>query len=206
MGQHRKFVRACVALFVTAFLDCSRAAFAQAIVITIITPFTKTLDDNDGLINSIGAIFFTDMVTTNVIQLLDPVGHLKRHLFAPRAKTQDHMNLLMQGEEIELAERYTNMTKIFFLTLWYCSIYPGTFFMCSFALLINFFVDRFSLMVRQTFDVSMMLSVTLHRSPVDFRLFSMTRSERGSAHPHWALPSQNLVADTSYRWPLWQWP
>jgi hypothetical protein len=45
----------------------------------------------------------------------DPVGHLKRNLLAPRAKTQDHMNLIMQGQEIELAERYTNMTKMFIL-------------------------------------------------------------------------------------------
>ena len=56
------------------------------------------------------------------------------------------MNLFMQGQVFELAERYTNMTKILFLTLWYCSIYPGAFFMCAFALFINYFVDRFSLM------------------------------------------------------------
>lgn len=42
--------------------------------------------------------------------------------------------------------RYTNMTKILFLTLWYCSIYPGALFMCSFALAINYFTDGFSLM------------------------------------------------------------
>lgn len=56
------------------------------------------------------------------------------------------MNLLFQGQVVELAERYTNMTKILFLTLWYCAIFPGAFFLCSFALLLNYFVDRFSLM------------------------------------------------------------
>jgi hypothetical protein len=118
-----------------------------AIIITIITPFTKTIDNKDGLIRSIGAIFFADIVTTNAIQLLDPVGHFQRHFLAPRAATQDLMNLKMQGQEIELAERYTNMTKILFLTLWYSSIFPAAFFMCSFALFVNFFMDRFSLMV-----------------------------------------------------------
>lgn len=38
------------------------------------------------------------------------------------------------------------MTKFLFLCLWYCSIYPGAFFMCAFAFGIKYFVDRFSLM------------------------------------------------------------
>jgi hypothetical protein len=116
-----------------------------AVVITIITPFTSTLSDG-GLIDQIYALFIAEIVTTNAVQLLDPVGHFQRHFQAPREKTQDAMNLKMQGQVFELAERYTNMTKILFLTLWYCAIYPGAFFMCSFALLINYFVDRFSLM------------------------------------------------------------
>ena len=119
-----------------------------AIVITIITPFTSTLStaDNNGLITKIYAIFFAEIVTTNAIQLGDPVGHLKRHYLAPRANSQDAMNLNMAGEEFELAERYTNMTKIFFLAVWYAALYPGTLFLCSFTLLVNYFTDRFSLM------------------------------------------------------------
>lgn len=38
------------------------------------------------------------------------------------------------------------MTKILFLCVWYCSIYPGAFFMCSFSLFVKYFTDRFSLM------------------------------------------------------------
>ena len=82
----------------------------------------------------------------NVIQLSDPYGHFVRHFLAPRAKTQDEMNLQMKGLEVELAERYTNMTKIVFLAFWYSSIYPMGFFMASVALLINYFTDRHSLM------------------------------------------------------------
>jgi hypothetical protein len=117
-----------------------------AVVITIITPFTATLSLHKGLIPSIYAIFFADIVTTNVVQVLDPVGHFKRHFLAPRAATQDAMNLAMQGAEIQLAERYTNMTKILFLAVWYCSLFPATLFLCSFALGIIYLTDRFSLM------------------------------------------------------------
>ena len=40
------------------------------------------------------------------------MGHVSRHILAPRAATQDAMNLKMQGQVVELAERYTNMTKL----------------------------------------------------------------------------------------------
>lgn len=55
---------------------------------------------------------FSDIVTTNALQLLDPFGHIARHIQAPRAATQDAMNLLFQGSVYELAERYTDMTKV----------------------------------------------------------------------------------------------
>jgi hypothetical protein len=76
-----------------------------AIVITLITPFTDTLSLEGGLIPQIYVLFYAEIVTTNVMQLVDPVGHLKRHFLAPRAATQDAMNLNFQGEEFELAER-----------------------------------------------------------------------------------------------------
>ena len=37
------------------------------------------------------------------------------------------------------------MTKVLFLTLWYCPIYPAALFLCSFALVVGFYVDRISL-------------------------------------------------------------
>jgi diacylglycerol kinase len=64
-----------------------------AFVITVITPFTVTITNKGGLIPQIYAIFFAELVTTNVIQLLDPVGHLQRHYLAPRANTQDLVRL-----------------------------------------------------------------------------------------------------------------
>ena len=36
---------------------------------------------------------------TNTLQLADPSGFIKRHILAPRAKTQEAMNVLMQGGE-----------------------------------------------------------------------------------------------------------
>ena len=117
-----------------------------AIIITIITPFTNTLTPNPGLISQIAAQFFAEIVTTNVIQLTDVWGHIQRHILAPRAKTQDAMNRLFKGYDVELAERYTNMTKIMFLAFWYSSIFPGGLLFAAVAFTVNYYTDRFSLM------------------------------------------------------------
>ena len=55
------------------------------------------------------------------------------------------MNICFQGTEYELADRYTDCTKILFLTLFYCSIFPSSFFLCSISLALKYIVDRFSL-------------------------------------------------------------
>lgn len=151
------------------FKICFFRWVSTSVVISLITPFTSTLTNKSGLITQVYALFFADIVTTNALQLLDPFGHIARHYQAPRASTQDSMNLLFQGTVYELAERYTDMTKvneilfwfvpyltcshssyfmlkIMFLCLWYSAIFPGAFFLCSFSLLIKYYVDRFSLM------------------------------------------------------------
>jgi len=117
-----------------------------SIIITVITPFTHTLTPTQGLIAQIAAIFFAEIVTTNVVQLTDVWGHIQRHILAPRAKTQDAMNRLFKGYDVELAERYTNMTKIMFLAFWYSSIFPGGLLFAAVALTVGYYIDRFSLM------------------------------------------------------------
>ena len=74
------------------------------------------------------------------------MGHLNRHFLAPRASTQDSMNLLFQGTHYDIAERYTDMTKILFMCVVYSSIYPMTFFLSAMSLTLKYFVDRFTLM------------------------------------------------------------
>lgn len=118
-----------------------------AIVITIITPFTSTITAGpEHLLQSVYIIFFADLVTSNVLQLADPVSNFNRHILAPRARSQERMNLLMSGTEYSIAERYTNMSKTLFLTFYYCAIYPGAFFLCAITLFVSFYVDKFSLM------------------------------------------------------------
>lgn len=119
----------------------------SAVIILIITPYTSTtLGRNNDLLAGVYNVFFAEIVTSTILQLLDIGENVKRHIIAPRAKSQEAMNLNMRGSEIFLAERYTNMTKLVFLAIWHCPLYPGVLFMCAIALFVNFFTDRFSLM------------------------------------------------------------
>jgi len=117
-----------------------------AVIIFTATPFTHSLSDNDDdLIPSIYRIFFAELLTAPAIILSDPLGHFERHIMAPRyAKTQDDINSYMRGTIYEVAERYTTVTKLLFLAFFYAAMYPMGFFVCSLALCITYFADKFA--------------------------------------------------------------
>lgn len=113
----------------------------------IITPFSDTLSvGSTGMIPQVRALFITDMTVTNGIALLDPVGLFKHHIVAPRAKTQNAMNLAFQGTPYDLADCYTEMTRILLMSLFYSSIFPGAYFLCSMSLALKYFCGRYNLM------------------------------------------------------------
>ncbi len=59
-------------------------------------------------------IFFYQIVFAG-LPFLDLIQNLKRHVFAPRAKTQEDMNTLMGGKELDIAERYSvSIDRAFF--------------------------------------------------------------------------------------------
>ncbi|CAB9522978.1 protease [Seminavis robusta] len=117
-----------------------------SILLTIITPFTRTLNNDDGLIYLVYSQFLAEIVSANFLQLTDMWENFKRHCIAPRMPSQDGMNLQMKGYPMELAERYTNITKLVCLCVWYYSIFPAAFFLCSLSLYINIYVDKFAVM------------------------------------------------------------
>jgi len=120
------------------------------VLLALITPFQATLDPAEkslqGLLPAVSKLFWSQITVAPVLQILDIGGNIQRHILAPRAKTQVEMNMFMRGTPVNLAERFAQMIKFLFMTLWYCSVYPGVFFLGSLALIITYFVDRFSLM------------------------------------------------------------
>ena len=65
------------------------------------------MNGEEHLLAEIYKIFFSEIFITTALQFLDVPGNLARHIFAPRAKTQEEMNQNMRGSEVEIAERYT---------------------------------------------------------------------------------------------------
>ena len=90
-----------------------------AVLTTIITPFTDTIQDEASLINSISILFMLDLIRFPLLQLPDIIGNLRRHVFGPRAGSQRQMNLYFQGTDYDIGERYTEVTRILFLTFFY---------------------------------------------------------------------------------------
>jgi hypothetical protein len=113
-----------------------------AILIKLITPFTNTVTDGDKhLIKSIHALLWSELWLSPVLRLLDVTGNLKKHIIAPRSRTQEQMNMWFQGTTYNLGERYTDMTKILFVCFFYCALFPSSFFFGSIILVLQYYVS-----------------------------------------------------------------
>ena len=81
------------------------------------TPFTSTIAnpavDPNGLVVRLNTLFYSEITMGMLLQGSDYMGLIKRHILAPRAKTQEDMNFNMSGGGVEIAERYTSMTKLY---------------------------------------------------------------------------------------------
>eukprot|EP00587_Corethron_hystrix_P000893 CAMPEP_0113301106 /NCGR_PEP_ID=MMETSP0010_2-20120614/2474_1 /TAXON_ID=216773 ORGANISM="Corethron hystrix, Strain 308" /NCGR_SAMPLE_ID=MMETSP0010_2 /ASSEMBLY_ACC=CAM_ASM_000155 /LENGTH=1064 /DNA_ID=CAMNT_0000154675 /DNA_START=1736 /DNA_END=4930 /DNA_ORIENTATION=+ /assembly_acc=CAM_ASM_000155 len=117
------------------------------LVVNWITPFTSTLDSSkSNLIPSIAIIFYADIITSHLSQLLDISSHIKRHVLAPRAMDQDAMNLKMTGTWFDISIQFSNYIKIVFLTFFYGVVYPEAYLLAAVTLVFTYSMDKFSLM------------------------------------------------------------
>lgn len=116
-----------------------------AIVAFIVSPFTDTIHDED-FIMSLRILFTIELIQRPVIQLLNLKGLIKTQILAPRAPDQRRMNLLMKPSDYSVGERYTDVTKLLFLTFFYCTIFPPGFFFASAILCIYYWVDKYCIL------------------------------------------------------------
>ena len=56
------------------------------------------------------------------------------------------MNILFQGTPYDLADRYTDLTKLVFMCIFYCSLFPSSFFQCAVGLALKYQVDKYNLL------------------------------------------------------------
>ena len=122
-----------------------------AIIITVATPFLQTLsnDEEVSLLPKLSKIFFAELVTAPLVLLMDPLGHVNKHFLAPRSsqvETQDDINKLFKGTEWEIADRYTTVTKLLFLSFFYAALFPMAYYICAVSLTLTYYADKFCVM------------------------------------------------------------
>lgn len=176
--------------------------FNTAIMTSYITPFTEYLStDKDSMLNSLFAIFFYEILKGPVMQLLNPSGNLKKFVLAPRAKDQDTMNAYFRGKYWDLAERYTDMTSIVFLTLYYSVLFPAGFFLGAIALILHYWTDKYCLL-RVWAMKPALGNATAQQSRIflwiSIFVFAVMSSYSVSSFPYDNACSENTPAPSSY--------
>ena len=139
--------------------------FNSAFILLIVKGFTGSItldeqDKKDNLNQAIYNLIYAEMFTIPIIKLVDVMGIVRKHILAPRAKDQEEMNSYFVGAKFELAERYTDATKVLFVSLMYSAVLPVSLLLGAMALLVHYVVGKFCLlrMWRGTPDVGPTLS------------------------------------------------
>eukprot|EP01038_Epipyxis_sp_PR26KG_P016436 gene16436-22409_t len=124
--------------------------FFARITLTAVIPYIQ-INWNEFLlvstINQMISVQFTSSFTAPILNYLDLTGSFTRHVYAPLfTSTQEKMNSLWSGSDWSLAERYTSVSKIIFITLIYALITPISLLISVLAFIVVFVVDRYLLL------------------------------------------------------------
>jgi len=117
----------------------------SVIILSVLNPFSNMLD-SDALIQTVRTLFMAELIQRPVFQLVDIMGILSRHIFGPRAIDQRRMNLNFMGGTYDIGERYTDITKVLFLTVWFSFYYPLAFFFASVIFVMSYWMDKFCIL------------------------------------------------------------
>ena len=91
-----------------------------AVVLRLITPILASIGQQKiDLINTVNSLMISEMVVSPMIRYVDPGSFLKRHILAPRAKSEEAMLRCFDGGYYSLAERFTDFTKVLLLCIFY---------------------------------------------------------------------------------------
>ncbi|KAL9178347.1 hypothetical protein ACHAXT_001775 [Thalassiosira profunda] len=98
------------------------------------------------LINTVNALMISEMIVSPLLRYLDPMTILSRHFLAPRAKTEEALLDCFQGGYYNLAERFTDFTKVLLICTFYSAFYPLIWFLGAAILFGQYWMDKFLLL------------------------------------------------------------
>jgi hypothetical protein len=114
--------------------------FAVVVIKYLVTDYATTMSAST--LGAVASILIADAFTNPVLSVLNIPGRFKQWVLAPRAKSQREMNLYFAGSDWSLAERYTDLIKTAFLSLFWSSILPGGCFLTALAFFIVSYTVR----------------------------------------------------------------
>lgn len=165
-----------------------------AITAKFAVPSTHTLGaGKNDLIVAITGIVLAEIYLAPLISILDIMGNLSKHYYAPRATVIEQLFICFKGTYYNLADKYTDITKIVFVCYYYCALNPLLLFMGSLALIVRYISDKFCLL-RIWGDVPYIGSQIAQFSRQYFLSFAIVAGTVVSAYD-WALFSFDRVCE-----------
>jgi hypothetical protein len=124
--------------------------FFVRVLVPVILPYVNTrwnefLDAST--LSSILSVQIAIYFTAPIITLLGVDGYIHRHILGPLLSDNQYiLNSYWDGSEWSLAERYSNISKILFVSVFYSFITPISLFIGAFAYIVIFCIDRYLLL------------------------------------------------------------
>jgi hypothetical protein len=104
---------------------------------------------NPEIVSQILSVQISACFASAILSLIDMPGFVMKYIFGPLyVITQSELNMIWSGRPWDLAERYTNLSKILFVSLFYAILTPMSLFICAIAFYLTFQVDRYLLLRR----------------------------------------------------------
>lgn len=117
-----------------------------AIITKVGSALTANLDDaSTDVLPSMYAILLSELIIVPLMRIIDIVGNFKRHILAPRAMTQEEMNLNFLGTPYRIGERFTALTNVLFVCCFYSALFPSVFVFGFAILVVQYYTDKFCL-------------------------------------------------------------
>lgn len=126
--------------------------FLARLLLSTVFPFIRTAWNgmlNQEFVTQILSVQIVACFLSPLLGLLDIGGIIDRHLTGPMlSETQAELNSNWTGSQWSLAEKYTCVAKILFISLYYTLLNPISLLISMIAFLVLFLIDRFLLLRR----------------------------------------------------------
>lgn len=106
----------------------------------MITEFEQTLSEKT--LTQVQAVLMADAITAPLLRAINPMDAINKWVVSRYAWTQEKMNSYFLGETWYPADRYADMSKSIFLSLFWCALYPQGLFIAALNFSICYMLDK----------------------------------------------------------------